>query len=354
MHGGPSDEVAGDASAGPHASDEDRERVVARLRDAAGAGLLDLDELEARLTDTYAARTLPELAPLTADLPEAAPTSRPTSDRRRSTPMADAAFRGHLTLYLLIIGMLVGIWALGGGGHFWPFYPAAGWGIGLYSHRQAVIVAARRRARRRRRRHGRLPSGDAADRTRHPERATPVPVEPAAVEPPDTTTARRFVVALFVDVVRSTQLNEALGDQGWTSVRRAYHAVVGDCVAEHGGWEVNTSGDGVLVRFEHPEAAAAAAVALLRRLARQRHDTGFSPSVRVGIHSGDAVDDEGDIIGNVVNLAARVTGAADADEILVTEHVADHLGARWATEGRGLHTLKGLARPRHLLALPWR
>jgi hypothetical protein len=50
------------------ASDADRERVAAVLRDAAGDGQLDLDELDERLHAAYAARTHDELAPLTADL----------------------------------------------------------------------------------------------------------------------------------------------------------------------------------------------------------------------------------------------------------------------------------------------
>lgn len=52
------------------ASDDDRQRVVTRLRDAAGDGVLDLDELEDRIGAVYSAKTLPELAQLTVDLPE--------------------------------------------------------------------------------------------------------------------------------------------------------------------------------------------------------------------------------------------------------------------------------------------
>jgi hypothetical protein len=50
-------------------SDEDRERVAERLRRAAGDGRLTLDELDARLTDAFAARTYADLAPLVDDLP---------------------------------------------------------------------------------------------------------------------------------------------------------------------------------------------------------------------------------------------------------------------------------------------
>lgn len=370
MHGGHREERLPDVGAGKLASDRDRERVVARLRVAAGDGVLGLDELEERLAATYAARTLPELTPITADLPVATGDHDQRTGRvahRRPLVLEDDEFRGHLTVYSLVIGMLIGIWLLGGAGHFWPFYPAAGWGIGLGAHYQRAVTHQRKRLAKARSLGltlAELDEHEAQERkARRRELGQKVRREvtrtvqshrgPPEREPAPST-SRQYVVALFVDVVNSTSLNEALGDERWLSVRRAYRALVDTCVSNHGGWEANSSGDGVLARFEHPEAATRAAVELLRRLEERRRETGFAPSVRVGIHSGDAMDEDGDIIGTVVNLAARVTDAADVDEILVTEHVADHLESGFRTSGRGLHTLKGISRPRHLLAVEWR
>lgn len=328
----------------PRPSDDDRARVVDRLRDAAGDGLITLEELEDRLAAAYVARTLPELASLSAHLPVAAPAAT-------DPPVVpdDVAFRMHLTVYGLVIAMLVVIWAASGGGlPFWPLFPAAGWGVGLGAHWQVARLSAQRRNRRR--------SQRAQRDVEHQVLGASAPGIPAvaAGAPASDVPGPRFVVAMFVDVVGSTSLNEALGDEQWVAVRRALRDQVAECAEAHGGWEANTAGDGVLLRFPDPASAASAATELLRRLERRRTETGFAPSVRVGIHSGDAVEDGDDIIGNVVNLAARVTDAADADEIVVTEHVADHLDGRHTTAGRGLHTLKGISRPRHLLALVWR
>ncbi len=328
----------------PRPSDDDRARVVDRLRDAAGDGLITLEDLEDRLAAAYAADTLPALVPLTADLPDVEPVPI-------DAPVVpdDVAFRMHLTIYSLVIGMLVVIWAASGGGlPFWPLFPAAGWGVGLGAHWQVARLSAQRRNRRR--------SPRAQRDAEHHVLGASAPGIPAiaAGAPASEVPGPRFVVAMFVDVVGSTSLNEALGDERWVAVRRALRDQVTACAEAHGGWEVSTAGDGVLLRFPDPASAAAAATELLRRLERQRTGTGFAPSVRVGIHSGDAVEDGDDIIGNVVNLAARVTDAADPDEIVVTEHVADHLDGRHTTTGRGLHTLKGISRPRHLLALVWR
>jgi len=64
------------------ASDEDRERVVARLNEAVGLGLLTLPEAEERIATAYAARYLDDLPPLTADLPDPTPPKPEHSARR--------------------------------------------------------------------------------------------------------------------------------------------------------------------------------------------------------------------------------------------------------------------------------
>jgi 2TM domain len=47
-------------------------------------------------------------------------------------------FRNHVAAYVLVNGLLVAIWALSGGGYFWPIWVIAGWGIGLAFNAWAV------------------------------------------------------------------------------------------------------------------------------------------------------------------------------------------------------------------------
>ena len=394
-------------------SDDERQRVVDRLRDAAGQGLLDLDELGDRIGAVYEAKTFGELDPITADLPAPAPPKDgPRVKHRHPLVLEDDEFRNHLMTYSLVMALLFVIW-LAAGAHFpWPFIVAAGWGIGLGSHYQVASAHQRKRlararslgidldelalreeeerrakrAARRTERHRPAKPGHGPgqlDQTirqaeqmaqqvarqaeqwahqfdpagRHGRRIPPPPDPPATSAAGGAATdgpRRRYVVAMFVDVVGSTGLNEALGDAGWLRVRERLRETLEECFTREGGWVVNTAGDGVLARFDHPNSAACAAVEIQRRLARERHDSGFAPSVRIGIHSGDVVEDGDDLIGSVVNLASRVTGAAEPDQITVTEHVADHLDTSFDTEDRGIHSLKGVTRPRHLLNVAWR
>ena len=110
------------------ASDAERERVVALLRDQAGEGRLDSAELEERLERAYAARTRGDLAELVRDLPDpAAPPARRQRRRRR-------LLGPQLVPFLAVNLMLVGIWAATGAGYFWPIWPILGWGLALVPH----------------------------------------------------------------------------------------------------------------------------------------------------------------------------------------------------------------------------
>jgi uncharacterized protein DUF1707/2TM domain-containing protein len=116
------------------AGDVDRERTVAALREHAGAGRLEVDELAERTEAALRARTLAELDALLGDLPTP----------RRGSHRHGCGFRAHLRAYVLVISGLVLLWAVSGAGDPWPIWPAFGWGIGLAAHAQAR--AARRRA----------------------------------------------------------------------------------------------------------------------------------------------------------------------------------------------------------------
>jgi Domain of unknown function (DUF1707) len=98
------------------ASDADREVVAGRLRTASAEGRLDPDELEQRVAAAYGARTVGDLARLTADLP-ATPAPHVPAHRRAVTP----AVREKLAAFIVANAACIGIWLVSGGaGDFWP------------------------------------------------------------------------------------------------------------------------------------------------------------------------------------------------------------------------------------------
>src|SRR3954454_14330160 len=125
---------------GLRASDADRERVAKRLREHYGEGRLSDDDLSERIDAAYRARTISELEALTVDLP-----STQGPGRRRPRSALETSVRIHLTTYLVVNLLLIGIWAASGGGYFWPIWPILGWGIGVGCH--AAPLLARRGSR---------------------------------------------------------------------------------------------------------------------------------------------------------------------------------------------------------------
>jgi hypothetical protein len=94
------------------ASDADREKVVAVLNEAVGAGTLTLAEAEERITTAYAARYRSDLAGLTADLPT-----------EPAQPAAPARRRPPVLVFPLVAVVLIGLWAVSHAPFFWPIIP---------------------------------------------------------------------------------------------------------------------------------------------------------------------------------------------------------------------------------------
>lgn len=238
----------------------------------------------------------------------------------------------HALVFLVANGLLVFAWAMlrSDDTSFWPAWPLALWGGLLVLHAGITAVLGLRRLRKRRRERKR-------EQRRAPDRA------------PDGGTS--WIAVMFVDLVGSTRLSESLGDQEWSGMIAAFRRIVRDVVDEHEGAEVGTQGDGSLLRFPSPADAVRCAGALVERLAQARDDGEVPAEVRIGIHAGRVVERDDDVLGKVVNVAARVADAAGPGEVLVTEPVLDHADPDVPAEDRGLVELAGLDAPRHLLAL---
>ena len=104
------------------ASDADREAVVRKLHAHAADGRLDPVELEDRVSAALRARTGGELDALLEDLPAA---------RGGHASHRASGVREHLLVYVAVQLMLVAIWALGGGGEFWPAWVMVWWAFAL-------------------------------------------------------------------------------------------------------------------------------------------------------------------------------------------------------------------------------
>jgi class 3 adenylate cyclase len=156
---------------------------------------------------------------------------------------------------------------------------------------------------------------------------------------------RMLATVVFTDIVDSTRKVTELGDGRWRGLLAEHDALVRRELERYRGREVKTIGDGFLATFDGPARAVACASAIREHA----HELGIA--VRAGVHTGECEVIGEDIAGVAVNIAARISAMADADEVLVSRTVTDLVyGSGLEFEDRGLVELKGLPDAWHLFA----
>ncbi|HEX2025357.1 MAG TPA: adenylate/guanylate cyclase domain-containing protein [Actinomycetota bacterium] len=159
---------------------------------------------------------------------------------------------------------------------------------------------------------------------------------------------------MFTDIVRSTSLVEAVGDEAWEDLVGWHDRALRALFREHGGEEVDHAGDGFFVAFDEPGAAVACAVAIQRRLADHRRTHGFAPQVRIGLHAAEATSRTGDYGGRGVHEAARIGGLAGGEEILASEATAAAASDGWSVSEPREVSLRGISQPVRVVSIDWR
>jgi adenylate cyclase len=148
---------------------------------------------------------------------------------------------------------------------------------------------------------------------------------------------------LFTDLVGFTALTAMRGDDSAADVALGFYGRVRGLLERYCADEVKTMGDALMLRCDAP----ANAVELGLRIVRELEDEPGMPPVRVGMHTGPAVEREGDWYGTTVNVAARLCGAAGGGEVLVSDATRDAAGPMRKVKlgDRRLHWLKNVTEP---------
>lgn len=147
---------------------------------------------------------------------------------------------------------------------------------------------------------------------------------------------------LFADMAGFTALTEAHGDEHAADAAADFCNGVRELIGTDGE-VIKTIGDAVMCRCTEPDAAIEAG---LRIVGRFGDEHGALP-VRVGMHTGPAVERDGDWFGGTVNIAARVAALAAGGEVLLTQTTAAAAGTVPGVELRthGTHELRNVAEP---------
>ncbi len=150
----------------------------------------------------------------------------------------------------------------------------------------------------------------------------------------------------FSDIEASTEKTVALGDARWFEVLSAHEALMHDAVESHRGVVVKSQGDGFMLAFASARLAVRCMIAVQQRIRALEAVEPESVKIRVGLHTGEAIaDDDGDLFGQSVIIAARIANAATGGEILVSSLVREIIEPRGDIafgDSRSVH-LKGIA-----------
>lgn len=155
----------------------------------------------------------------------------------------------------------------------------------------------------------------------------------------------RTATVMFTDLVASTARSVRVGPARAEELRRDHYGLIRRVLADHGGAEVKTLGDGVMAVFDSVTQAVDAAVGLQQAVEADSRVNPDAPQLRVGLSVGEVSEDGADVHGRPVIEAARVCAAAGGRQVLCPAVV------RALAQGQSQHVFRSVGH-RDLKGLP--
>ncbi|MEP6751943.1 MAG: ATPase, T2SS/T4P/T4SS family [Candidatus Dormiibacterota bacterium] len=152
------------------------------------------------------------------------------------------------------------------------------------------------------------------------------------------------VTIMFTDMEGSTNLLSTRGFTESHEIMKAYETIIDEKVAEHAGRRIKGLGDGLMVSFGSSRHGVECALEIQKAIAEySKQNPERKIRIRIGINTGEVVEEAGDIFGAAVNVAARVAGKAKGGEILVSDVVRSLVGPvhEIKFDYKGAYKLKG-------------
>src|SRR5206468_3708700 len=152
------------------------------------------------------------------------------------------------------------------------------------------------------------------------------------------------VTIMFTDVEESTRLLSTRGFTASHEIMKAYETIIEDKVSLHAGRRIKGLGDGFMISFGSSRHGVECALDIQQAITEySKQNPERKLRIRIGLNTGEVVEEGGDIFGAAVNVAARVAGKAKGGEILVSEIVRQLVGpiAELTFDFRGRYKLKG-------------
>jgi class 3 adenylate cyclase len=182
------------------------------------------------------------------------------------------------------------------------------------------------------------------------------PDQPADAGPALPTVNEGTVTILFSDMVDYAGMTERLGDQASRDVLRDHHEIVRGLLDTYGGREIKVQGDGFMVAFGGVARALRCAADLQRAFSAYSAAHVERPiAVHIGVHTGEAMEEDDDFLGHTVIVASRIADVARSGEVLVSSLSAQMVERteEFSFVAPREVDLKGLSRPQGVVTLEW-
>src|SRR5262245_54133614 len=168
---------------------------------------------------------------------------------------------------------------------------------------------------------------------------------------------RRLVAILAADVAGYSSLMAA-DEEATLRTLDAYRRTISDLISEHAGRIFGSAGDSVIAEFSSAVQAVRAAVAIQRALHRHNADLPGERRMefRIGVNLGDVMVDSNNLLGDGVNVAARLQGVAEPGGICISGAVRDQIEGKltFPLMPIGQRSLKNISRPVSVYSVDWR
>ena len=155
-----------------------------------------------------------------------------------------------------------------------------------------------------------------------------------------------FRAIMFTDLKDSTLMTSKYGDNKALHLLNVHNVITRNALRQYLGNEVKHTGDGIMASFISPEDAVKCAVEIQLNFAEHnRTSSDEDLFVRIGISAGEPIEDHGDLFGSAVQLAARLCGYAEPEQIVVSETIYENYKGEESLIDLGTLSLKGFSRP---------
>ncbi|MCC7016445.1 MAG: adenylate/guanylate cyclase domain-containing protein [Rhodospirillales bacterium] len=165
----------------------------------------------------------------------------------------------------------------------------------------------------------------------------------------------QVITVMFTDMVGSTALTQTRGQQVAQQVVRAHNRIVRQALTRFYGREIKHTGDGIMASFAQASSAVDAAIQIQKDVAAHCRDYPDLPlQLKIGLNTGEPIAEDGDLFGSTVQLSARITDKAKANEIFVPDSVRIVCaGKNYRFVSRGGYAMKGFEDDITLYEVVW-